>query len=1578
MDRIRNVFNVGYASIPGFESSGQRTQATRGALGLANRRTAGFASTLRKAFKFKGRKDGYGRLTQQDTRQPVPARNNRRSLTPLKAMPAQSSGSQDRKAVFERDQAGKQILTTLRELTVQAKSLRADDKKGPDSKSPSGLPTIESINEKWTAQSKLALQREFPVLREPGAFFDDKKLARLASKLADLDHQLACVAAPEYNSNLLLTTLAAQGRVRGMFESATPASGDSTERTGGTAGLALEDKGDSRSHRTQEDAFPRAKMTARQQTVESACDALEGLLDQMLDSLKDGHDGHALCCLSGQSTILDGAITNLREKAVAAAIAGVPIADLKGPPSKDVKNFVANEMASVAARTHLQQALAHAKAPLLGGNLSAYRFDAVGVSALRNSLGRHADKVDLLIDHLHSLEARRQQLPAVKELRQAIEKRLEALQMQGPHPTGSDSGEQLTARERKGSEPDGYPLEIPPMNSSVDDIEVPNLESSDNSPGATGTPEQRRESGESSSPGRASSIRINEIHRLRSRRETLLPKELAQADRVLCRVFDTEQPWRLYEGKASIDRREGRALQPDITGHGGGVRGDWDTALSLPPDTKTDQRSDPDVDRDLRSAADSLATYLKLYPSMTGERAVKAEDLLANWGVEDISPWHSTGSLDRSSAAGVKQTDTKAGASEKLSPTKPSADEARPTSGLDDKSIAMYVERGVSSSKDLKSINETIGYFRQNLKNYLSADKLGAIANRIRWTSGQDGPDPIVTMTSILASTKSEDKVRLLGTKILQSLFRKRAEESASEKDRKESKGDSLTDTSAQTPPTIEDVVKDTQQANARVRRHFQPAFEVLDKSRGALLLENAAALGSSPGTTSREQLEAVRSELLQEAGLSPPRGGEFFSGPDHMRTLKSLVRVAILAELDGKQIVAFHPDQGKDKDNILARLTTWGIDVKMFMPEIAEVLAQPLDDSTLESWRQAEAIPDRAHLADTKGKDLRDFDKEKEDLIASIEQMSMTTRVRVTRNVRGELTTGRITFDPTGTLGLSGRVAVGWPDSIELCRVGEGYEIALRRNYEVRAGVEGSAVGGVNAFLKAEARLGIEGGLARRWKTAGVSLRFANDKSGREGMQAVLRSLLDGKEPDLSKAKYIAPLDEQVINVKGSASVAAGVGYFPDDPIESKAVSAQYGVGARATAALAGSAQWTRSSTHSTVGSVEKQERIRAVERTISAGVSGPKIAASASASLVASDNLVDYGRVKSSQYRRQLKKVSGKYGETAPQTEYIQSLNLPARRRRATAEEVFGPAFKQLLNNLGKSQKADDRAMAEVINNMLDKPGPNEAFVLTSNIDPDRALEIDALQLEARNLRMGMGGYSLREAEARAVRAEARVRQILDDPSNYVIARIDLHGQVEASLSRSLPIPFVKVQQSQETRGFYVSHQVKPDPVAARQARDEALGVAAETKANPSIDSPSPPQQQQSSGNSPERTSKPLDKKEVETDFAEHYVIRPSPAKPSSDIPSPSQLPPATSPVTPISTRRTRSPVISATRPLLGARTDHSLKIHRQKPQPSSRSPAPRIVSGRSDPATVSPITGVPKRLDLDHDERSPPQKK
>ncbi|MGE0330956.1 MAG: hypothetical protein AB7P37_09685 [Ramlibacter sp.] len=527
-------------------------------------------------------------------------------------------------------------------------------------------------------------------------------------------------------------------------------------------------------------------------------------------------------------------------------------------------------------------------------------------------------------------------------------------------------------------------------------------------------------------------------------------------------------------------------------------------------------------------------------------------------------------------------------------------------------------------------------------------------------------------------------------------------------------------------------------------------------------------------------------------------------------RLLRDAIRAAILAQMGTTPIHTFRP--AEHARQITDTLRGWGVPVDNVRPEIDAALDEPFDPQALEGWR----TDTPAQAEDTQTQALPT-------LLKAIDSLELGTKVKLTAGSRAEVQTGALPVEPTGTVGVNFKSAAGTLTGLEISAAIDGYELTLRRGWDLKGGVEASA----RAFqwsgtgVKLEGTAMVEGSGAR---VSGVALRFKDRSSMKAALQVLLtkNSFSPG---DLPMADSIALLDEGKKGIKGG--VGARAGFDPLRMRDDDGPGTHVGVtaGLRGTASVAGT--WTQSATAGTSARVRKTERDITHELAATASVSqrvGPPVDGTKAHNV--SSDILEAGITQAGTVKAKTKEVAGLDDQVQPGTERLSQTTVSRGAGMAALNKVGGEPFKHLMAHLESSHKRADRDLADDIRKLAGAAREGDLLSVAFTLDSRKARIIDGLRQQATAARRGQTGLrtpqDLREAAAK----EAQAQQMLDDPDNYILARISLIPTREKSVTHSrFNLMLLRHVTYVEDKGEFIAAEIKPDPALARELHDAWL---------------------------------------------------------------------------------------------------------------------------------------------------------
>ena len=521
---------------------------------------------------------------------------------------------------------------------------------------------------------------------------------------------------------------------------------------------------------------------------------------------------------------------------------------------------------------------------------------------------------------------------------------------------------------------------------------------------------------------------------------------------------------------------------------------------------------------------------------------------------------------------------------------------------------------------------------------------------------------------------------------------------------------------------------------------------------------------------------------------------------------LRDAIRAAILVQMGTTPIHTFRPaDHAKQ---ITDTLRGWGIPVDDVRPEIDAALDAPFGPHELERWRtdtpqQADDTPAQALPA----------------LLKAIDSIELGTKVRLTRGSRVEVQTGAIALEPTGIVGVNVKGAAGPLTGLEISAAIDGYELTLRRGWDAKGGAEVSA----RAFqwdgtgVKLEGTAMLEGSGAQ---VSGVALRF-KDRSTMKAALQVLLTQSSFSPRDLAMADSIALLDEGKKGLKGgvgSKAVFDPLRMRSGGPGEHGGVAA----GLRGTASVAGT--WTQSEAAGTVTRVRKTERDITTELVATSGVSQRMgLPGDGGTRHNVSSDILEAGFTQAGVSKAKTKEVTGLDDQVQAGTERLSQTTVSRHGGLKAAEKSGGEPFKRLMAHLDSSHKPAERDLAGEIRKLAGAAREGDLLSVAFTLDSRKARIIDGLRQQATAARRGQTGLRTPQDLREAALKEAQAQKMLDEPGNYILARISLIPTREKNITHSrLNLMLLKHVSYVEDKGEFVAAEIKPDPAVTRELHD------------------------------------------------------------------------------------------------------------------------------------------------------------
>jgi hypothetical protein len=520
---------------------------------------------------------------------------------------------------------------------------------------------------------------------------------------------------------------------------------------------------------------------------------------------------------------------------------------------------------------------------------------------------------------------------------------------------------------------------------------------------------------------------------------------------------------------------------------------------------------------------------------------------------------------------------------------------------------------------------------------------------------------------------------------------------------------------------------------------------------------------------------------------------------------VRHAVRAAVLlAREEAMQgIGKFDPFEARDE--IEARLQSWGIDPLYHKPEIDDVLLTTLDGGEVETWlAQAgrdfgkDAVDERSfgeqvaravvsRMTDNVGLDPAT----RHSVLALAKEMRVGDKVFVAQGDGVALRTGKIPVDPSGTLKVKAEISAGKRTLFELQRTAHGYELFFK------GGTEGKGKLGVNAGIFQVAEVG--GAIGFGGKTVGgVGVRFGT----LEDATAFLDKMMTTGEvrpTDWHAAQETVVVDDRTreMEVEAEASVTTKtlgekVGWVKDNLVLSGSIATKGDVqlfaGVQAT--VAGKVEWREVRESNVDHTRVESETVWQVKGTLLAGAYVVLPTAGDLAGNLAMDRLGGSDALGFNPFIQPQKGVTATVSAgTTPVTQVHGSTILSDGQFAPDGLDTTWhfplggkPDRETVLGHLpdfaGKAMrgKLDDPTFGEQVDDLLAKAGAGDRIAVSFAVKPsirdtinNHAREARRLQLEATAARDLGQSDEASSLDARAKVLTNEITRLMRDEDNY-----------------------------------------------------------------------------------------------------------------------------------------------------------------------------------------------------------------
>ncbi len=473
--------------------------------------------------------------------------------------------------------------------------------------------------------------------------------------------------------------------------------------------------------------------------------------------------------------------------------------------------------------------------------------------------------------------------------------------------------------------------------------------------------------------------------------------------------------------------------------------------------------------------------------------------------------------------------------------------------------------------------------------------------------------------------------------------------------------------------------------------------------------------------------------------------------------------------------------------------LAAWGLPASMVGPEVSQVLAQPIDAARIGQW-VAEFRPGgevktqwevgQADLADRKkpagsaGLEAAALQR----FIGGIASLQPGTRLSWTLQSQAGLSTVVMP-----AVSVERRTRHG----IHVERDAKGYQLMLVGG-SGGSGSLGMQLGiSMPLLISAKALASIEG---TGHRLGGVTLRFADSDTGRADMQALLQRLLaQGRitAQDLGSASEVLPMVERMAG--GTAS--AGARLALDVPALHFMAAGQedsVDLGPRLHAGVTAGMQGLGRTQVNQHQQVQEQVQSYNVKLTVTPDLRLPLgieslagLAQGLGTGGVWSDTLPDtptqvpipafsMKTVLVDLNYKVLTRDVREHGLVSRDTERVARIKCPAVLADAAVGHVGGPALRELIGRLSKSDRKEDKAVLKDLAALIHGAKAGDEIGVVWRLDPKVREAANGLLQDARTAANRQGGHA--QPKQASGRFEAQANALLNDPGNYVLHGLEL----------------------------------------------------------------------------------------------------------------------------------------------------------------------------------------------------------
>lgn len=274
---------------------------------------------------------------------------------------------------------------------------------------------------------------------------------------------------------------------------------------------------------------------------------------------------------------------------------------------------------------------------------------------------------------------------------------------------------------------------------------------------------------------------------------------------------------------------------------------------------------------------------------------------------------------------------------------------------------------------------------------------------------------------------------------------------------------------------------------------------------------------------------------------------------PEALGTMRQVIRTAVLAHwpADNRSPGAGGYEPVMHREAIEETLKSWGVEPSGFGPEISDALNGALGASDVSAWARQSTKIDRdtllrserptrlSRFAETLRTELKEIfsrdgaknaalflvnkkiadEKVQDELGGLLLSMKDGDKIDFKSGYKLSLNTGKIPLDPSGTLGIRGRIAASALSNLVMERSGDGWKVTARIGGQIAIGADFMAD---QALTKTGAPITVKAGGSVGGELSGGGLvgfteTFPASEEGREACNKFIMALASGQKPDVS-----------------------------------------------------------------------------------------------------------------------------------------------------------------------------------------------------------------------------------------------------------------------------------------------------------------------------------------------------------------------------------------------------------------------------------------------------------------------------